>query len=201
MSNPNQINHPFRRGTLRLIAFGTALATLLSVRMVSGDDVVTEDAVTPPAVEIIIPPMPELPAQVATEPVALAQAEDTTVGDGWTMRIVARSEGTVTVDDAMSQKIAAYKAAYDAIPYRRAEYLANPSYRHDAAVEFAFGEMRQTVIHRTDSPERIVNQRPSMYQPDMFPYIGDYRKYYWQQGLYTLRYYPNPIYPTIMVRN
>ena len=58
-----------------------------------------------------------------------------------------------------------YRAAYNAVPYRRAEYLANPSYRHDAAMEILFGELRPTVIHRQQNPELIVNPIPSLTQP------------------------------------
>lgn len=45
----------------------------------------------------------------------------------------------------LSQK---YTEIYESIPFNRAEYNANPSYRHDTTVEFLFGKMRPTVIHR-----------------------------------------------------
>ena len=41
-----------------------------------------------------------------------------------------------------------YYEIYKSIPFIRAEYDANPSYRHDTTVEFLFGKMRPTVIHR-----------------------------------------------------
>jgi hypothetical protein len=41
-----------------------------------------------------------------------------------------------------------YYEIYRSIPFIRAEYDANPSYLHDTAVEFLFGKMRPTVIHR-----------------------------------------------------
>jgi len=41
-----------------------------------------------------------------------------------------------------------YRQVYNAIPFSRAEYDANPSYRHDATMEFLFGQMRPTVIQR-----------------------------------------------------
>jgi len=50
-----------------------------------------------------------------------------------------------------------YQEIYDSIPYSRAEYLANPGYRHDAAMEILFGEMRPTVINKQDTPRRIYN--------------------------------------------
>jgi len=39
-----------------------------------------------------------------------------------------------------------YAEAYRAIPFNRAEYDANPSYRHEAAMELVFGQMRPTTI-------------------------------------------------------
>lgn len=41
-----------------------------------------------------------------------------------------------------------YLEIYKSIPFIRAEYEANPSYLHDTTVEFLFGKMRPTVIHR-----------------------------------------------------
>lgn len=41
-----------------------------------------------------------------------------------------------------------YSEVYRSIPFNRAEYNANPSYIHDATMEFLFGQMRPTVIHR-----------------------------------------------------
>jgi len=41
-----------------------------------------------------------------------------------------------------------YSEIYRSIPFIRAEYHANPSYLHDTTVEFLFGKMRPTVIHR-----------------------------------------------------
>lgn len=43
---------------------------------------------------------------------------------------------------------AAYWCVYRTIPFIRTEYLANPSYRHEATMEFLFGQLRPTVIHK-----------------------------------------------------
>lgn len=45
-----------------------------------------------------------------------------------------------------------YVVAYDQIPFNRSEYEANPSYRHDAALELMFGQLRPTTIMRQTSP-------------------------------------------------
>ncbi|MBX3444483.1 MAG: hypothetical protein KF774_18935 [Planctomyces sp.] len=44
-----------------------------------------------------------------------------------------------------------YEDAYRSIPFNRAEYIANPSYRHDSAMELLFGELRPTTIVRQGS--------------------------------------------------
>ena len=41
-----------------------------------------------------------------------------------------------------------YSEIYKSIPFIRAEYDGNPTYIHDTTVEFLFGKMRPTVIHR-----------------------------------------------------
>lgn len=45
-----------------------------------------------------------------------------------------------------------YAQAYAQIPFSRSEYEANPGYRHDAAMEILFGQLRPTVISRTTTP-------------------------------------------------
>ena len=42
--------------------------------------------------------------------------------------------------------MAAYTEVYNSIPFRRSEYLVNPSYRHDATIELMLGQIRPTTI-------------------------------------------------------
>jgi hypothetical protein len=44
------------------------------------------------------------------------------------------------------RKPLSYREAYDSIPFSRAEYSANPSYRHEAAMELVFGVQRPTTV-------------------------------------------------------
>lgn len=53
-----------------------------------------------------------------------------------------------------------YQAIHDAIPFYRSEYDTNPNYRHDAAMEFLFGQMRPTVVQRSRTD---VYQHPQEY--------------------------------------
>lgn len=112
----------------------------------------------PPAPAIAVPPAP---------PAANSQADGTyrfanpVTGKEWVMTITpaARQEAPLA---------RAYREAYDAVPYHRAEYLANPAYRHEAAMEFVFGQQRPTVIQKTQSAERVVNPIPVVERPYLY---------------------------------
>lgn len=56
--------------------------------------------------------------------------------------------GLMDVGGFPLDRVREYQRVYDSIPFSRAEYDANPSYRHDATMEFLFGQMRPTVIER-----------------------------------------------------
>lgn len=82
-----------------------------------------------------------------------------------------------------------YSQIYRLIPYSRAEYLANPAYRHEATLEILFGEQRPTVIHKQDRPKRVYNQpRLNEAQPRTMPpampwgWNGYYPGYYGGYG-------------------
>lgn len=53
-----------------------------------------------------------------------------------------------TETPVLPAQVQQYREIYAAIPYNHVEYLANPSYRHDATMEFIFNQMRPTVIQR-----------------------------------------------------
>lgn len=80
-----------------------------------------------------------------------------------------------------------YSQVYNAIPFSRAEYNANPSYRHDATMEFLFGQLRPTVIQRGTT---VIKQRPSAMPygyPAYSPYgFNSYFYPFYNQGLYWL---------------
>ena len=100
---------------------------------------------------------------------------------------------------AQSPDVSNYQEIYDSIPYSRAEYLANPGYRHDATMEIMFGEMRPTTIHKTDTPRRIYNLPPLHEDPRVqrqplpwSPYgPNNYLGYYYGPGMgYRFGYGP-----------
>lgn len=84
-----------------------------------------------------------------------------------------------------SDGVQAYRKVYDAIPFSRAEYDANPGYRHDAAMEFLFGQLRPTVIHRGHTTVTV--QQPDAGGDLWSPWV-----YYGRSGWYAP--YPAPGY-------
>jgi hypothetical protein len=86
-----------------------------------------------------------------------------------------------------------YAAAYSSIPFSRAEYQANPSYRHDAAMELASGQLRPTTIFR-NAPQPIVNDygyvTPYSYYRNGYGYYGN--GYYGGYRRSYNFYYPMP---------
>lgn len=81
-----------------------------------------------------------------------------------------------------------YQEVYESIPFRRSEYLANPSYRHDATMEILFGQMRPTTIVRNNSAERIENTAPTIARPYLST-PSDYNAYPWHYNVYP-GFYP-----------
>lgn len=79
-----------------------------------------------------------------------------------------------TVVPAPAVDPAAYWCVYRTIPFLRTEYLANPSYRHEATMEFLFGQLRPTVIHRNQAAGPVVPPvRPAVVPPWTYDiYLG-----------------------------
>jgi hypothetical protein len=63
-----------------------------------------------------------------------------------------------------------YRAIYSAIPFDRAEYEANPSYRHEAAMEMLFGKQRPTVVHRNHTQVDVNVPDMPFVRPPYHPY-------------------------------
>ena len=63
-----------------------------------------------------------------------------------------------------------YAEAYAQIPFSRSEYEANPSYRHDAALELMFGVLRPVTVMRHTMP--YFSRYPDMirYRYPVYPY-------------------------------
>ena len=65
----------------------------------------------------------------------------------------------------------AYREIYNAIPFNRTEYRANPDYRHEATMEMLFGQLRPKVVVRMPSPfteYRVTHTQQSIGRPGGF---------------------------------
>ena len=87
--------------------------------------------------------------------------------------------GTLRVDSAD------YVRIYKSIPFNRAEYNANPTYRHDSTMEILTGNARHQTIVRHGTPKQV--------QRSTTPYVGAglpgyYPDYFIRPGV-RLKYY------------
>jgi hypothetical protein len=117
----------------------------------------------PPAANVVEPqpnePPPELPV------ITTNHAPKETVEFGITIR--PRAVKKFSIDGRT------YEDMYNSIPYRESEYVANPSYRHDAAMELLFGQMRPTQVIRQGGEGVLPREEFSEYRP-YIPASGDY---------------------------
>lgn len=71
---------------------------------------------------------------------------------------------------------ASYTEVYNSIPFRRSEYLANPSYRHDATIELMLGQVRPTTITNVMVTQATCCWPQAATFSPWGPYAFDYRK-------------------------
>jgi len=128
----------------------------------------------------VLPAVPAIPVQ--SQPVESVVSRERAPDTEWSITI------TPMEKEPVPSLASRYEAVYKSIPFRRSEYLANPSYRHDTTVEILFGQMRQTVIQRNDTPQRVVNPRPQLTQP--YPISKGELYSYWPLLQYS---YPLPL--------
>jgi hypothetical protein len=114
-----------------------------------------------------LPPMPDIPEPAAiSEPLAPATAEPATAEPA-AAESPASASAPVVDPLELARK---YREIYHAIPFDRSEHDANPSYRHEAALEILFGKMRPTVVNRNHT--RVDVNLPEL--PYWQPYYGRY---------------------------
>jgi hypothetical protein len=82
-----------------------------------------------------------------------------------------------------------YVQAMAQIPFNREEYEANPSYRHDAAMELMFGALRPTTIMKMNMP--YFSRYPDFFRNrfQIYPYMNQGSamnfNYLWSTNAYT----------------
>ncbi len=93
------------------------------------------------------------------------EAPPAPAGDEWTIQI--RPKATANEAGKLTTE---YARLYDAIPFSRAEWLANASYRHDSAMALLTG---QPINGRT-APTRLLEeyQDPRTYRRTFFPRLS-----------------------------
>lgn len=162
----------------------------------------------PAAAVIAAPPMPNPPSVPFAPADAPTPAADPTAGlqgasvtqfpqDNWTVTIL---PNPVSHSDELRRK---YEQVYASIPYSKAEYLANPGYRHETAVEVMFGQMRPKTVVSQYQPRTIPAPFFTNYKPYMNSRVDMYSRFYpasfanFGFGMPLTPYYPNyPRYPT-----
>lgn len=110
---------------------------------------------------IVPPPAPE-PALAVVQRAGAVEEPDIAAAAAHGVAIIPVERSQILVNGR------SYEDAYRSIPYNYTEYVANPGYRHDAAMELLFGALRPTTIHRHYEPEVIINQLPSPYHPYLY---------------------------------
>jgi hypothetical protein len=98
-------------------------------------------------------------------------ADEIQVTDDWSIEItpgmrVERSSADAAAvgDDSVKQvsvNPANYERIYQTIPFNRAEYNGNPTYRHDSTMEILTGNPRhQTIVRHNNRPRRDYTSHP-----------------------------------------
>ncbi len=102
----------------------------------------------------VVPPVatPEVEAQAYDVPVAAATADS-------------NGCGTLQVN------VADYVRIYGSIPFNRAEYNANPTYRHDSTMEILTGNARHQTIVRHEAPKQSQTSATSYIGADVPGYF------------------------------
>jgi hypothetical protein len=134
------------------------------------------------------------PASDANWKIEIRPLEDSTAAVSGTVQAVAPQPGPELPASAASGALTprmTYAQALAAVPFNREEYEANPSYRHDAAMEMMFGQLRPTMVVRQTIP--YFSRYPDFFRNrfQIFPYSYQHpslnmnMNYLWSTNAYT----------------
>ena len=124
--------------------------------------------------------------------IAIRPLDDSTAAVSGAAPVAAPQPSPETPVSAASGTLAprmTYAQALATIPFSRAEYEANPSYRHDSAMELMFGAMRPTTVVRQTVP--YFSRYPDYFRNrfQVFPYMNQSPTtnmyYLWSTNAYT----------------
>ncbi len=181
-TGPSQVRNPLlRRAFLMALVPAVILAGRMAksdvVRVPAADGGDWRIAITPAATQFVQASADEAPAaapgeaapaapEAAAAPVEVPAPVAAPVAPEAAPQAAAADAGIMIVPNPIaSPEAVAYAKIYNAIPFNRTEYLANPSYRHETAMELLTGNQRQIVVHRHYKPQ--LNQ-PIERQPQFF---------------------------------
>lgn len=134
-----------------------------------------------PGAPVPIAPLPEvgdIPTQATPVPVVSDDDWVIEITPAQKVRSAAPDFQVVEHEDAghftgsPEEKLSEYQRIYNSIPFNRAEYNRNPTYRHDSAMEILTGNARHTTIVK-HQPQQIVRPttRPVAMNPYQFGYL------------------------------
>lgn len=125
-------------------------------------------------------PQPEPESDSDTEPMLLdpipieeAPRKEWTIAIQPALKASAQST-SVACENCDVAKVQQYRKVYDSIPFNRAEYNRNPTYRHDSTMEILTGNARHQTIVRHGSPNTVVYSRSGgnrLANPAQFGYL------------------------------
>lgn len=109
----------------------------------------------------VVPPVPDA---ISVAPIDVPVIEDRAPAAPIEVISIQQSHamnGLVYVSPAAKADSAEYRRIYNSIPFSRAEYKANPNYRHDSTMEILTGNARhQTVINHNFEHKEPVKHVP-----------------------------------------
>ena len=115
---------------------------------------------------IVVPPVPDS-ISVAADSAAVVEDQ----GPAAPIEVISIQQqhamsGIVYVSPAAKADSAEYRRVYNSVPFSRAEYKANPNYRHDSTMEILTGNARhQTVINHNFEHKEPVKRIPQPARP------------------------------------
>jgi hypothetical protein len=148
------------------------------------------------------PPAPPMPEPAAPSPAPAVEVESlpatTDVAEASEVTETQFGDWTVTIAPQPRQPGVAinglkYEDVYASVPYRRAEYLANPGYRHEATMEIMFGELRPKTVVSHYQPRVVPRPLYSVYKP--YRYSQTEINYLHGAAPYSFGQFVTPYYP------
>lgn len=168
---------PIRRFTLATAVVALVLYTSGTVR---SDEPAPVLAIIPPAQDGAATPVPAIPPATAAETsseviMEIIPAQKLTVEKNVEAGQIIVADPANGVPAAVTFSREEYQRVYNSIPFSRAEYKANPNYRHDTAMEILTGNPRtQTIVNHQHIDRKPVKRVPPPSRPSrpLTPFSG-----------------------------